>query len=58
MRCFAQWSYFPPEDVNDELGFPKNAEITEVEAKNEDWSVGVYAGRVGLFPSNHVRRIL
>lgn len=57
MRCLAQWSYFPHEGVTDELGFPKNAEITEVEAKNADWSVGVYAGRVGLFPSNHVRRL-
>jgi len=56
-RCVAWWSYFPKDDVTDELAFPKNAEITEVEDKNEDWSIGVYAGEVGLFPSNHVRRL-
>ena len=56
-RCVALWSYFPAERVEDELPFPKNAEITEVEEVNADWSVGVYAGRVGLFPGNHVQRI-
>ncbi|RMX97937.1 hypothetical protein D0867_12604 [Hortaea werneckii] len=56
-RCLALWSYFPPEGVEDEVAFPKNAEVTEVEDMNGDWSIGVYAGKVGLFPSNHVRRI-
>ena len=56
-RCLAWWSYFPKDDVSDELAFPKNAEITEVEDMNGDWSIGVYAGKVGLFPSNHVRRL-
>lgn len=56
-RCLALWSWFPPEGVTDELVCPKNAEITEVEDMNGDYSVGVYAGVVGLFPSNHVRRL-
>lgn len=56
-RCLALWSYFPKAGVNDELTFPKNAEVTEVEDLNGDWSIGVYAGRVGLFPSNHVQSI-
>ncbi|KAI7317944.1 hypothetical protein KC315_g10253 [Hortaea werneckii] len=56
-RCLALWSYFPPEGVEDEVPFPKNAEVTEVEEMNGDWSIGVYAGKVGLFPSNHVRRV-
>jgi hypothetical protein len=55
MRCLALYSYFPGEGVNDELAFPKNAEIREVENKNGDWFWGVYAGRINLFPSNHVR---
>ena len=42
-------------DVKDELSFPKNAEVREVETKNSDWCLGVYAGNVGLFPRNHVR---
>lgn len=55
MRCLAIYNYFPQEGVDDELAFPKNAEIREVEDKNGDWFVGVYAGAVNLFPSNHVR---
>ncbi|KAI7025191.1 hypothetical protein KC318_g2658, partial [Hortaea werneckii] len=42
-RCLALWSYFPPEGVEDEVAFPKNAEVTEVEDMNGDWSIGVYA---------------
>lgn len=55
MKCLALYNYFPKGGVSDELAFPKNAEIREVEAKNGDWYVGVYAGKVNLFPSNHVR---
>ncbi|KAK5127856.1 hypothetical protein LTR85_004973 [Meristemomyces frigidus] len=56
-RCLSLWSYFPREGVADELTFPKNAEVTEVDDMNGDWSIGVYAGNVGLFPSNHVRKL-
>jgi hypothetical protein len=58
-RHLATWSYFPadPELTPDELAFPRNAEITEVQALNADWSVGVYAGRVGVFPGNHTGRL-
>ena len=55
MRCLALYSYFPGEGLTDELAFPKNAEIREVENKNGDWFWGVYAGKINLFPSNHVR---
>ncbi len=55
MRCLALYNYFPGEGVDDELTFPKNAEIREVENKNGDWFWGVYAGKINLFPSNHVR---
>ena len=57
MKYLSTWSRFPREEDVDELAFPKNAEIVEVEDLNEDWSVGVYAGRVGVFPRNHTRRI-
>lgn len=55
LRCLALWSYFPASGVEDEVGFPKNAEVGEVELINEDWGWGVYAGEKGLFPMNHVR---
>ncbi|EMC99121.1 hypothetical protein BAUCODRAFT_392037 [Baudoinia panamericana UAMH 10762] len=53
-RGIAAWSYFGT--AEDELSFPRNAEVTEIEALNEEWSVGVYAGQVGLFPSRYVMR--
>ncbi|GAB7360179.1 hypothetical protein MBLNU230_g7941t1 [Neophaeotheca triangularis] len=55
LRCLALWSYFPAHGVLDEVGFPKNAEVREVELINADWGWGVYAGAKGLFPLNHVR---
>lgn len=56
MRCLAMYNYWPGEGVEDELAFPKNAEVREVEDRNGDWFWGVYGGKGGLFPSNHVRR--
>lgn len=56
-RCLGLYNYFPADGVEDELAMPKNAEVREVEDKNGDWCVGVYAGEVKLFPSNHVRRL-
>ncbi|KAL8913079.1 MAG: hypothetical protein Q9171_002059 [Xanthocarpia ochracea] len=55
MRALAVWSYWPEEDATDELSFPRGAEIREVEDINGDWSLGSYSGKIGLFPSNHVR---
>ena len=54
-RCLAGWNRFVPEE--DELDFPKNAEIKEAERVNEDWFWGVYAGQKGVFPANHVREL-
>ncbi|EXJ89163.1 hypothetical protein A1O3_02227 [Capronia epimyces CBS 606.96] len=55
--CRSRWSYYPEEgkDGEGELMFPKHAEIHEVEDINEDWSFGVYAGDMGVFPAVYVR---
>lgn len=50
----ARWSWFPEDDVKDELMFPRGAEITEAENINDDWFWGCYAGVTGLFPGGHV----
>ncbi|KAL9029960.1 MAG: hypothetical protein Q9196_001870 [Gyalolechia fulgens] len=55
MRVLALWTYLPSDEGQDELSFPKGAEIQEVENINDDWFVGCYAGRSGLFPGNYVR---
>lgn len=56
-RCWARYSRFPLAGVTDELMFPKNAEIREVEERHPEWWIGVYAGTVLLLPTNHVERI-
>ncbi|CAL5868109.1 uncharacterized protein PFLUO_LOCUS2333 [Penicillium psychrofluorescens] len=50
----ALWSWYPEDEVEDELIFPRGAEITEAENINDDWFWGCYAGRTGLFPGAHV----
>ena len=50
----ARWSYFPGEENEDELFFPRGAEIKEVDDVNDEWFWGSYAGRTGLFPGSHV----
>ncbi|TKX24371.1 putative zinc ion binding protein 1 [Elsinoe australis] len=55
LRVQALWSYFPAEGVEDELAFPKHAEVREAENINGDWFWGVFAGRKGLFPGNYGR---
>lgn len=51
----ALWSWYPEDGVEDELMFPRGAEITEGENINDDWFWGCYAGITGLFPGSHVR---
>lgn len=50
----ARWSYFAGEENEDELFFPRGAEIKEVDDVNDEWFWGSYAGRTGLFPGSHV----
>ncbi|KAJ9639445.1 hypothetical protein H2199_006478 [Coniosporium tulheliwenetii] len=55
LRVQALWGYYPAEGVEDELMFPKGAEIREGQDINGDWFWGAYAGRTGLFPGNYGR---
>lgn len=55
LRVLTLWGYFPAEGVEDELMFPKNAEVREAENINGDWFWGCYAGAKGLFPGNYGR---
>ncbi|KAF2109413.1 hypothetical protein BDV96DRAFT_235592 [Lophiotrema nucula] len=38
-----------------ELSFPENATITNVEFPDDDWWLGHYNGQSGLFPANYVQ---
>ena len=57
MRVLANWSYWPQDGATDELGFPRGAEIREVEDVNGDWFWGSYAGVKGLFPGPYVKML-
>jgi hypothetical protein len=43
--------------VEDELMFPKGAEVLEVEDVNGEWFHGLYMGKQGLFPAPYVRLV-
>lgn len=55
LRALAKWAWYPKSDADDELLFPRGAEIREIEDVNGDWFFGVYMGEKGLFPSGYVR---
>ncbi|RFU35913.1 hypothetical protein B7463_g481, partial [Scytalidium lignicola] len=57
MKCVALWSWYRKEDADDELLFPKGAEVTEVKDVNGDWYHGTYMGQRGLFPAPYVGRL-
>lgn len=49
----AQFDYEAAED--NELSFPEDARITDLEFPDEDWWFGAYGGKRGLFPANYVQ---
>lgn len=65
----ARWAYYPESGKDgsdngestpasdDELMFPRWAEISEIEDVNDEWDHGVYMGRKGLFPSSFVKML-
>ncbi|KAI8625271.1 hypothetical protein F5Y19DRAFT_467212 [Xylariaceae sp. FL1651] len=55
LRGDAIWSWYPAPDADDELLFPRGAEIREIEDVNGDWLFGFYMGAKGLFPTPYVR---
>jgi hypothetical protein len=57
LRLLARWGYLPDEGVEDELSFPRGAEIREAADINGDWYWGVYCGVGKLFPANHVTAV-
>ncbi|KAI1200087.1 hypothetical protein F5X97DRAFT_294835 [Nemania serpens] len=55
LRGDAVWSWYPAPDADDELLFPRGAEVREVEDVNGDWCYGSYMGAHRLFPTPYVR---
>lgn len=55
LRASARWAWYPKIGSDDELLFPRGAEIKEIEDINGDWFFGSYMGTRGLFPAPYVR---
>ncbi|KAI1828369.1 hypothetical protein F4861DRAFT_179304 [Xylaria intraflava] len=55
LRGGAVWPWYPAPDADDELMFPRGAEVREIEDVNGDWCFGSYMGAKGLFPTPYVR---
>lgn len=53
-RGVARWAWYPAEGVEDELMFPKWAEIEEVRDENGEWCSGWYMGKSGLLPAAYL----
>lgn len=53
-KALAKWSWYPAPSSEDELLFPKGAEIREIEDVNGEWFHGVFMGAKGLFPAPYV----
>ncbi|KAL2819889.1 hypothetical protein BDW59DRAFT_164921 [Aspergillus cavernicola] len=49
----ALYDYEAAED--NELSFPEDAKITNIEFPDDDWWLGEYRGKTGLFPANYVQ---
>ncbi|CAI7664226.1 unnamed protein product [Penicillium glandicola] len=49
----ALYDYEAAED--NEIGFPEGVQISNVEFPDDDWWLGEYNGKQGLFPANYVR---
>ncbi|KAJ5159228.1 Dynamin [Penicillium coprophilum] len=49
----ALYDYEAAED--NEISFPEDAKISNVEFPDDDWWLGEYNGKQGLFPANYVR---
>ncbi|KAI1268685.1 hypothetical protein F5Y18DRAFT_239392 [Xylariaceae sp. FL1019] len=54
LRGDAKWSWYPAAGADDELMFPRGAEVLEIEDVNGDWCHGSYMGAKGLFPTPYV----
>ncbi|KAI0481478.1 hypothetical protein F4859DRAFT_512624 [Xylaria cf. heliscus] len=55
LRGGAAWPWYPAPDADDELMFPRGAEVREIEDVNGEWCFGSYMGAKGLFPTPYVR---
>jgi hypothetical protein len=54
-KAVAGWGWTPAVGGEDELMFPRGAEVLELDDVNGEWYHGFYMGAGGLFPAPYVR---
>jgi len=57
LRMQALWTRVPDDGIQDELQFPRGAEITDVVDVNGEWGWGVYCNKGGLLPLAYCRAV-
>ncbi|KAH6611018.1 Pyridoxal phosphate-dependent enzyme [Trichoderma cornu-damae] len=55
LTAHAMWAWYPKSGTEDELMFPRGADIGEIRDINGDWFFGTFMGAKGLFPAPYVR---
>ncbi|PTB46557.1 hypothetical protein M441DRAFT_22561 [Trichoderma asperellum CBS 433.97] len=54
LMAHAMWAWYPKSGKEDDLMFPRGANIDEVRDINGDWFFGTYMGAKGMFPAPYV----
>ncbi|KIL84132.1 cysteine synthase-like protein [Fusarium avenaceum] len=54
LKATARYGWYPKAGADDELLFPRGAEVKEIEDVNGEWFFGAYMGSRGLFPAPYV----
>ncbi|KAF4121270.1 E3 ubiquitin-protein ligase CHFR [Geosmithia morbida] len=52
---FARWPWYPRPGVDNELLFPRGAEITDIKLISGEWYLGSYMADRGLFPAKYIQ---
>jgi hypothetical protein len=55
LTAHAMWAWYPKPGAEDELTFPRGADIQEIRDINGDWFFGTYMGAKGVFPAPYVK---
>ncbi|KAH0499065.1 hypothetical protein TgHK011_006282 [Trichoderma gracile] len=55
LTAHAMWAWYPKPGAEDELMFPRGADIQEIRDINGDWFFGTYMGAKGVFPAPYVK---
>lgn len=56
-RGIARWAWYPRPGVDNELLFPRGAEIVDIKLISAEWYLGSYMADRGLFPAKYIKLV-